>query len=117
MVINVTDGQIVGESASTLFSTIQQGPMSALVILKNSGVNVISYRFQEYTGSAWVDLGASGSDYYNTLSPNEVRQMLVESSYPQVQLIGNASGGAFLDFSVTRYANRTSGGSLPILSL
>lgn len=117
MIINTTDGQIVGESSSTLFSTIQQGPMSALVILKNSGVNTMNYRFQEYNGSAWVDLGASGSDLYNTLSPNEVRQMLVESSYPQVQLVGNASGGSFLDFSVTRYANRTSGGALPILSL
>lgn len=117
MVINCTDGQIVGESEATLFTMLQQGPMSGLIMLKNSGVNTMNYRFQEWNGSAWVDLGASGSDLYNTLSPNQVRQMLVESSYPQVQLVGNASGGSFLDFSVTRYANRTSGGSLPILSL
>lgn len=88
-----------------------------MVIIKNSGVNTMNYRFQEYNGSAWTDLGASGSDYYNTLSPNEVRGFKVSSTYPQVQMVGNASGGAFLEFSVDRYVNRASGGSIPLLSL
>lgn len=88
-----------------------------LVIIKNSGVNTMNYRFQEYNGTTWVDLGASGSDFYNTLSPSEVRSFKVSSNYPQVQMIGNASGGAFIDFSVTRYWNRAAGGSLPIMAL
>lgn len=117
MIILTSDSQIVGESQSTLWSTIQQGPVNMLVIIKNSGVNTMNYRFQEYNGSAWVDLGASGSDYYNTLSVNEVKAFEVVSSYPQVQMVGNASGGAFLEFSVTRYTNRASGGTIPILSL
>lgn len=117
MVIHVTDSQIVGETQSTLFSTIQQGPVNMMVIIKNSGVNTMNYRWQEYNGSAWVDLGDSGSDFYNTLSVNEVKAIEVESTYPQVQMVGNASGGAFLEFSVTRYVNRASGGSIPILSL
>ena len=87
------------------------------VIIKNSGVNTMNYRFQEFNGTAWVDLGASGSEFYNTLSVNEVRVLVVSSDYPQVQMVGNASGGAFLEFSVTRYFNRASGGPIPILNL
>lgn len=117
MVIHVTDSQIVGETSSTLFSFIQQGPVAALIIIKNSGVNTMNYRFQEYNGTAWVDLGASGSDYYNTLTANETKQFKLTSTYPQVQMVGNASGGAFLEFSVTRYVNRASGAALPILNL
>lgn len=117
MVIHVTDSQIVGETQSTLWSTMQQGPVNMMVIIKNSGVNTMNYRFQAFNGSAWVDLGTSGSDYYTTLSVNEVKSMRVQSSYPQVQMVGNASGGAFLEFSVTRYCNRASGGMIPILNL
>lgn len=117
MIILNTDSQIVGETQSTLWSVFQQGPINMLVVIKNSGVNTMNYRFQEFNGSAWVDLGTSGSDYYNTLSANEVRTLKVTSNYPQVQMVGNASGGAFLEFSVTRYFNRASGGSIPILNL
>ena len=117
MIILNTDSQIVGETQSTLFSTVQQGPINMLLVIKNSGVNTMNYRLQEFNGSAWVDLGASGSDYYTTLSVNEVKSMRVQSSYPQVQMVGNASGGAFLEFSVTRYCNRASGGMIPILNL
>jgi len=117
MTIFVTDTQVVGETVSTLFSMIQQGPISAQVIIKNTGVNTLNYRFQEYNGTTWVDLGASGSAYYNTLAEDEVKAVTVTSSYPQVRLVGNASGGAFLDFDVTRYVERASGGALPILSL
>lgn len=117
MITHVTDSQVVGETEATLWSTIQQGPVSMLVILKNSGVNTMNYRIQEFNGSSWADLGASGSDYYNTLSPNQVRGFQITSSYPQVQMVGNASGGAFLEFSVQRYVNRASGGSIPLLSL
>lgn len=117
MIILNTDSQIVGETQSTLFSTFQTGPVNMQVIIKNSGVNTMNYRFQEYNGTSWVDLGASGSEFYNTLSVNEVRVLVVASDYPQVQLVGNASGGAFLEFSVTRYFNRPSGGAIPILNL
>jgi hypothetical protein len=117
MIVHVTDSQLVGETLSTLFSTIQQGPVNMMVVLKNSGVNMMSYRFQEYNGTAWVDLGASGSDYYNYLGVNEVKLIKVVSNYPQVQMVGNASGGSFVEFAVTRYCNRASGGSIPILNL
>lgn len=117
MIILNTDSQIVGETQSTLFSTFQTGPVNMQVIIKNSGVNTMNYRFQEYNGTSWVDLGASGSEFYNTLSVNEVRVLVVTSAYPQVQMVGNASGGAFLEFSVTRYFNRPSGGAIPILNL
>lgn len=117
MVITASDSQLVGETQSTLLSTIQQSPVDMLVIMKNSGVNTMNYRWQAFNGSAWVDLGASGSDYYTTLSVNEVKTIKVTAAYPQVQLVGNASGGAFLEFSVTRYFNRASGGAIPILTL
>src|ERR1051326_1366653 len=117
MNVNVVDSQVVGETLATLFTVTQQGPVAMLVILKNSGVNVMSYRFQENRGSGWVDLGASGSDYYNTLSQNEVKSFKVSSSYPQVRLVGNASGGAWLEFVINRDVTRQSGGPIPILNL
>lgn len=117
MTIHCTDEQVVGETLSTLFSVLNQGPVAMLVIVKNTGVNTMNYRFQEWNGAAWVDLGASGSDFYSTLAENEVRSFKVTSSYPQVRMVGNASGGAYLSFDVTRHVERASGGSLPILSL
>jgi len=113
----VTDQQIVGEVQSTLFSVLQQGPIAMMLCIKNSGVNTINYRLQEYTGSAWVDLGAQGTEFYTTLSVNEVKMIKVTSTYPQVQMVGNASGGSYLELSLTRYFNRSSGGSLPLLNL
>jgi hypothetical protein len=117
MVVHVTDSQVVGESVATLFQIIQAAPIDATIILKNSGVNTMNYRFQEWNGSTWVDMGASGSDLYNTLSPSETKSVEVDSSNSKVQMIGNASGGAFLEFAVTRYFNRDSGGAIPILNL
>jgi len=117
MIAHVTDGQVVGETLSTLFDTLQQGPVSFMLIIKNSGVNTMNYRLQEFNGTAFVDMGTSGSDYYNTLTANEVKSFKVTSTYPKVQMVGNASGGAFLEFSITRYHNRASGGSVPLLSL
>jgi len=117
MTIHCTDEQVVGETLSTLFSVLNQGPVAMLVIVKNTGVNTMNYRFQEWNGTTWADLGASGTDYYNTLAENEVRSFKVTSSYPQVRMVGNASGGAYLSFDVTRHVERQSGGALPILSL
>lgn len=117
MVVHVTDSQVVGETVATLFQIIQGAPIDATIIMKNSGVNTMNYRFQEWNGSAWVDLGASGSDLYNTLQANETKSVEIDSSNPKVQMIGNASGGAFLEFAVTRYFNRDSGGAIPLLNL
>ena len=117
MIIHTTDSQLVGETVSTLFSMIQQGPVNCAIVVKNSGVNTMNYRFQTFNGTSWVDMGASGSDLYNTLSVNEVKLVEVDSSYPQVQMVGNASGGAFVEFAITRYVNRASGGAVPILNL
>ena len=117
MMTFVADGQTVGESVSTMFTVLQQGPVGMAVTLRNSGVNVLTYRWQEWTGTLWSDLGASGSPFYNTIMPGGVFSLQVTSSYPQVQLLGNASGGAFLDFSVSRFVQRSSGGPLPIMNL
>ena len=114
----VQDIQTVGESVSTLFSLLQQGAVSALVTLRNAGVaNTVNYRFQEFNGTTWADIGASGSDTYNTLTAGQVRVFRLTSTLPQVRLIGNASGGSTLDFSVARYFARPDGGAIPILSL
>jgi hypothetical protein len=115
MTVFFTDNQVVGETAATLLTV--KGVTEFSIILKNSGVNTMNYRFQEYNGSAWVDLGASGSDYYNTLTQNEVRQIQVSANYAQIQIIGNASGGAFLEFSSQTEVNRPSGGSFTILPI
>jgi hypothetical protein len=117
MVVQVTDSQVVGETVATLFEIIQPAPIDAAIIIKNSGVNTINYDFQEWTGSVWQDLGPVGSDLNNTLQAGQTILVNVTSTNPKVQLIGNASGGALLEFSITRYFNRQSGGAIPILNL
>jgi len=41
----------------------------------------------------------------------------VEADYAQVQIVGNASGGAILEISAQAEVNRTSGGSNTILPI
>jgi len=117
MIVQVTDSQVVGETLATLFTIIQPAPIDAATIIKNSGVNTMNYLFQEWNGSAWVDMGSAGSDFNNTLQANETKLIELASSNSKVQMIGNASGGAFLEFSITRYFDRASGGAIPILNL
>jgi hypothetical protein len=117
MIVFQSDSQVVGETLSTLFSLIQASPIDSAIVLKNSGVNTLNYRAQTWTGTAWVDMGVSGSDFYNTLQANEVKLIEVESSNPRIQFVGNASGGAYLEVAVLRYHNRDSGGSFPLMSL
>ncbi|MBV5345021.1 MAG: hypothetical protein JZU63_05545 [Rhodoferax sp.] len=117
MVVHATDSQVVGETLATLFTLIQSSPIDTSIVMKNSGVNTINYRFQTWNGTTWVDLGASGSDFYNTLQANEVKLIEVDTSNPKVQMIGNASGGGFLEFALTRYFNRESGGAIPLFNL
>ena len=111
------DNQVVGENSSTLLSLIQQGPVNATVIMKNSGVNTMNYVFQQFNGTAWVDMDVPGTDYQDTLSASEVKTMVLVSAYPQVRLNGYASGGALLEFNIGRYTNRASGGALPLINL
>ncbi len=117
MTVFVEDSQVVSETQATLFTIIQPAPIDAAVIITNSGVNTINYDFQEWTGSAWQDLGAVGSDLNNTLQAGQTVLVEVSSSNSKVQLLGNASGGALLEFSITRYFDRQSGGAIPILNL
>lgn len=117
MITTSSDSQIVGETSAVLFSMIQQGPVSATIIMKNSGVNTMNFSFQTYNGTAWVDMDVPGTVYQNTLSANQVNTLVLTSAYPQVQLIGYASGGALLEVSISRYTNRASGGPFPLISI
>ncbi len=117
MIVDVSDSQVVAETQAVLFTIIQPAPISVQVVLKNSGQNTMNYDFQEWNGSAWSDLGAVGTDFNTTLSPNQVKPITLVSSNSKIQLLGNASGGAFLEFSMKSYFNRQSGGAIPVLTL
>ena len=117
MEIFVSDSQVVPELEATLFTLLQQGPVDSLFMLRNAGTVTMNYRFQEWNGTAWVDLSALGTDANNTLSSNQVKTLKLSSNYPKVQLVGNASGGSILEFSITRFFSRMNGGDVPILSL
>lgn len=117
MEIFVSDSQICGEVESTMFTLLQQGPITAPAIIRNAGANTINYRFQESVNGTWTDMDVQGTDMYNTLSAGQVKVVTVASNYAQVRLLGYASGGAIIEFSITRWFNRASGGNVPILSL
>lgn len=111
------DSQVVAEVEGVLVSTMQQGPVESLWQLRNAGANTINYRFQEFNGSAWVDLSEQDTDMNHTLVADQVRHIKVVAAYPQVRLVGNAAGASVLEFSITRYHARTSGGLVPVLNL
>jgi len=115
MTVHHSDGQVVGETESQLVQV--KGVTALNVIIKNSGVNVMQYRWQEYNGSTWVDLGVSGSDLYNTLTVNQVRMFKAASTYPNVRMLGSASGGSWLEFAITTDITRQSGGAYTILAV
>jgi hypothetical protein len=117
MQVFVSDTQVVGETEGTLFEILQQGTTSALVILENTGDNIIGYNFESLVGSTWTDLDESGTDLYNTLTVGEVKAIKVESDDSRVRMRGNASGGSELTFSILRNHTRSSGAAIPILSL
>ena len=116
MNVYIDDLQTVSDVSATLFSTVQQGAVNALVILQNVGANTLNYNFQEFNGTSWADLGAIGSVYQNSLAAGQSVSLIVTSSYAQVQLLGYASGGSTLAFSVSRLFNRTAGGPIPLVS-
>lgn len=115
MNVFVQDHQTVGEVESTLFSMVQAST-EALIVLQNTGANTTNYRFQEFASGVWTDMGTLGGDLYSTLSPDEVKHIKLTSSESKVRLVGNASGGSILDFSVTRVLDRGDGGALPMLN-
>ena len=117
MNIFITDSQVVGETEATLFSLLQQGAVEALIRLRNAGSNTINFRYQQFNGTAWVDMGSSGTELNSTLTAEQTKSFKILASYSQVRLVGNASGGSLLEFSADRYFVRASGGSIPILSL
>ena len=117
MLIVTSDIQIVGETESTLFEFINQGATDALLFVSNTGSNTMNYRFQQNLGGTWTDLVPNpDNDLYGTLMPGQTRSIKLTVSNPAVRLVGNASGGTALWFSVSRFAIRGDGGKLPILS-
>jgi hypothetical protein len=114
----VLDIQVVGDVESTLFTMTQQGLVDALITLVNLGTNTMNYRFQENINGTWTDISSIIDNNFNgTLSPAQSRTIKVTSGYSQVRVVGNASGGTSLWFTVDRFVLRASGGQIPILNL
>lgn len=110
MIVTKTDGNVVGETASAAFSVQQNGGLNLSLILKNSGVNVITYETQFWNVNTWLDAGTLGSAYWSTLQAGQtITFQAVSTTSGLMQVLANASGGSYLDFSVTFFQNRLSG--------
>ena len=112
MQITKSDLQSIAEVQSVAFSMFLPGLAPAYVTMTNEGVNTINYDFQQNNGTAFVDMGLPGSPTYNTIMPGQTVNVVIAPSYPQVQLLANASGGALLFFTVNVNTVRTSGGPI-----
>ena len=114
----VQDLQVVPEVQGVLFSTLTPGPVTASVTLQNRGTNTMNYIFQQSNdgGATWQDMDVLGTAYNNTLTAAQVRSFVLTSASSLVRLVGYASGGTTLDFSLARFFNRASGGSAPLLT-
>lgn len=112
----IQDTNAVISTSSEMWRVLQSSPIALFVMLKNSGENNIDYQFQESTdGVTWADITSTSG----TLTPSGGSQTIsykVASSLAMVRLTALSSSGSTLDFSVSRYFTRASGGPLPILS-
>lgn len=127
MNVYLEDLQAVGETEATLFESIQPAPADALVLLENIGTQDLKYRFDYWSGSAWVAMGADGSDYQNVVSratgDNPVKAIKISLAYTKFRVRGNgwtgatAGGTTTLKFAITRNLTRASGGSIPVISV
>ncbi len=113
MNVATQDVEVIGETSTQAFQLYQQGPVTALLQMKNLGVNDIVYVFQAYISGVWTDLGVLGTDFNNTLASINVE---ISTASAQVRLLANASGGSTLTFSVLQFMSRTNGGALPIIN-
>lgn len=118
MNIFCVDAQLVGESSAQIFELLQQSPIAAQVFLTNTGTNTINYRFQKLgSDGSWTDIGAQGSDYYNTLTAGQTKAISLSESSVRIKMLANASGGSAINFAVSRFHNRSAGAALPVLVL
>ena len=117
MFVFASDRQDVGETEGTVVEIFNTGPVACQFELTNDGLNTLNYRFQEDVGNSWADMDDSGTDLYNSLASGETVTLNLTSDYARVRLLGSASGGTVADFTISRTYARTSGGSLPLLSL
>ena len=108
----ITDTQAVTGTSATLFDFLQQGPQSSMVTIHNTGSITMNYSFQEQDAGTWTTVGSA-----STLTADQKKRVKVESEFPRVRMIGDASGGTVLAFSVTRTYVRPSGGSVPLIGL
>lgn len=115
MHIVVNDIQSVSEYEDTLFTLSAQGLNNTVVSMTNVGTNTVNYRFQEFTGTAWSNIGLIGTDTYNTLISDQAVTIKVTSNYSQIRCVGNSSGGSIIEFTVQRSHPRASGGAIPIV--
>ena len=117
MQIVCVDLQAVTCTDSSLFSLIGQGTTMATLLLTNVGANTLTYHFQQNISGTWTDLVASPDGYFTgTIIPNQTVAIQINVSNPQIQLMGLASGGTTLWFSVDRFFTRASNGPLPLLN-
>lgn len=117
MHVTLTDNQIVNEYESCLFTMMAIGLDDVVIVLSNHGINTMNYRFQEFNGTSWRDIGGPGTEVYSTLMSDQSRTIRVTSKFSQIRLMGNASGGSMLNFTMVRSHNRASGGPIPIVGL
>lgn len=120
MQIYCADRNVVSEIEGTLFELLQDGAVQGFVLLKNLGSNDLDYRFQANLAGTWTDLDDEGTDVNNTLFAGDQIAVLLTTTMTassRVRLRGSADGGTTLQFGVSRYFVRASGGDIPILSL
>ena len=116
MNVAISDIEVIGETSTQAFQLYQQGPVTALIQMKNAGVNGIVYVFQAYISGVWTDLGVLGTAFNDTLAADAAINVEIATSSAQVRLLASASGGSTLTFSVLQYLFRTSGGGLPLIN-
>lgn len=116
MNVQIVDNETIGETSTQAFQLYQQGPVTALIQMKNIGVNDIVYVFQAYISGVWTDLGILGTDFNNTLEADAAVNVEIETTAAKVRLMASASGGSTLTFGVLQFMVRTSGGALPLIN-
>ena len=84
--------------------------------LQNVGVNILSFTLNGTNdGVTFTNIDQPGGATNNTLTSGQSTAFVVNQTYNRLVLVGYASGGSILDFSVSQLVARPSGGAINIL--
>ncbi len=101
-------------SETVMFQILDSDTVGRLIVLENTGANIINYRFQKSTDRVtWSDVAATNPAGPVTLNPGTAAAYVLSVADPYVRLL--AAGNSTLSFALLRHKAFSVGSSTPLV--